>query len=200
MVKSDLLIRRGFPGEFVSIAALAVRAWRIAAIDIELTAERQEELEAKFQRDLQENADGVLVAERAGVIAGWGMRVPQSNYISDLWVDPPLHGQGIGRQLLDALMSQILFDGFDRVLIGTHADNLPAIGLYQKAGFRIEWQGVEWSESFRKKEPKKWECAPRFEASLSQPLPNVLLRLSFLRVDKIRRRAIDVDHADGSER
>jgi [ribosomal protein S18]-alanine N-acetyltransferase len=129
VVKTELLIRRGFPGEFVSMAALAVRAWRIAARDIELTTERQKLLEARFQRDLQEIADGVLAAEKAGILAGWGARVPQSNYISDLWVDPPHHGQGIGRQILDALMAQI---------------------LYKKAGFRIDRQGDEWSESFER--------------------------------------------------
>ncbi|MBQ0707457.1 GNAT family N-acetyltransferase [Ochrobactrum sp. AP1BH01-1] len=150
VVKSDLLIRRGFPGEFASMAALAVSAWRIAARDIELTADRQQALETKFLHDLQENADGVLIAERAGALAGWGARIPQSNYISDLWIDPPWHGQGIGGQLLDALMAQILLDGFDEALIGTHADNLPAISLYKKAGFQIEWQGEEWSQSFRK--------------------------------------------------
>ncbi|ERM00899.1 hypothetical protein Q644_24365 [Brucella intermedia 229E] len=48
VVKSDLLIRRGFPpGEFASMAALAVRAWRIAARGVELTADRQHALEAK---------------------------------------------------------------------------------------------------------------------------------------------------------
>ncbi|WP_346266363.1 GNAT family N-acetyltransferase [Brucella oryzae] len=150
MVKTDLLVRRGLPGEFVFMAALAVRAWRSAAGDVALTAERQETLEAKFLCDLQENADGVLVAERGGTIVGWGASVPQSNYISDLWGDPPHHGQGIGTNLLDALMAQILLDGFDEVLIGTHADNLPAISLYKKAGFQIEWQGEEWSESFGK--------------------------------------------------
>ena len=150
MVKSELLIRRGFPGEFVSMAALAVRAWRIAARDVEPTAKRQEALEVKFLRDLQENADSVLVAERGGIIAGWGARVPQSNYISDLWVDPPHHGQRIGTQLLDALVAQILLNGFDEAVIGTHADNLPAINLYKKSGFQIEWQGEEWSESFSK--------------------------------------------------
>lgn len=147
VVKTDLLVRRGLPGEFVFMAALAVRAWRIAAGGAALTAERQEVLKAKFLRDLQENADGVLVAERGGTIVGWGASVPQSNYISDLWVDPPHHGQGIGMQLLDALMAQILLDGFDEAVIGTHADNFSAIGLYKKAGFQIDWQGDEWSES-----------------------------------------------------
>ena len=50
-------------------------------------------------------------------------------------------------RILDALMAQILLDGFDSVTIGTHADNLPAIGLYEKMGFRIEWRGEEASVS-----------------------------------------------------
>ncbi|MCO7727419.1 MULTISPECIES: GNAT family N-acetyltransferase [Brucella/Ochrobactrum group] len=150
MVKSNLLIRRGFPGEFVSMAALAVRAWRIAVRGVELTAERRQLLEAKFLRDLQDNAEGVLVAERTGTVVGWGARTLQTNYVSDLWVDPRCHGQGIGSQILDALMAQILLNGFDEAVIGTHADNLPAIKLYEKAGFQIEWLGEEWSESFSK--------------------------------------------------
>lgn len=52
--------------------------------------------------------------------------------------------------MLDALMAQILLNGFDEAVIGTHADNLPAIKLYEKAGFQIEWLGEEWSESFSK--------------------------------------------------
>src|SRR5690606_18272804 len=79
----------GFPRRICFYVRIAVRAWRIAASDVALTPERQETLEAKFLRDLQENADGVLVAERGGAIVGWGTSVPQSNYISDLWVDLP---------------------------------------------------------------------------------------------------------------
>ncbi len=130
------------------MSALAVRAWQIPAGGALITDKKRLALEAKFLRDLRENADSVLVAERAGTIFGWGARVPASNYISDIWIDPPYQGQGIGGQILDALMAQILLDGFDAATIGTHADNLPAIGLYQKLGFTIDWRGEEWSESF----------------------------------------------------
>jgi len=147
VVNLDILIRRGFPGEFVFMAALAVRAWETPAKSDPLSDQRRAELEANFLRDLHENADGVLVAEADGRILGWGARVPGSNYIADLWVDSPFHGQGIGGRILDALMAQILLDGFDAATIGTHADNFPAIGLYEKMGFRIEWRGEEASAS-----------------------------------------------------
>ena len=139
--------RRSMAGEFVFMAALAVRAWEIPAKTGPLSDQRRAELEANFLGYLHEDADGVLVAELDGKILGWGARVPGSNYIADLWIDPPYHGQGIGRRILDALMAQILLDGFDSVTIGTHADNLPAIGLYEKMGFRIEWRGEEASVS-----------------------------------------------------
>lgn len=147
VVRVDTSTRRGFPGEFVSMAALAVRAWEIPAKIGPLSDQNRAELEANFLGYLHENADGVLVAEANGKILGWGARVPGSNYIADLWIDPPFHGQGIGGRIIDALMAQILLDGFDAATIGTHADNLPAIGLYEKMGFRIEWRGEESSVS-----------------------------------------------------
>lgn len=148
VVKVDTSIRRGFPGEFVFMAALAVRAWEIPAkTGGPLSDQRRAELEANFLGYLHENTDGVLVAEANGKILGWGARVPGSNYIADLWIDPPYHGQGIGGRILDALMAQILLEGFDTATIGTHADNFPAIGLYEKMGFGIEWRGEEASVS-----------------------------------------------------
>ncbi|WP_343314272.1 GNAT family N-acetyltransferase [Brucella sp. BE17] len=129
------------------MAALAVRAWQLPAKIAVLADEKRKILEAKILRDLHENAPGVMVAESNGTLCGWGAQVPKSNYISDLWIDSPFRRQGIGGRILDALIAQIMLDGFSEALIGTHADNLPAIGLYQKFGFVIEWRGEEWSES-----------------------------------------------------
>ena len=140
-------IRRAAPGEHDLLATLAVRAWNVAVHGIELTEERRFALKEKFLRHLSETADGVRVAELADGIRGWGGRVPDSPYISDLWVEPEYHGQGIGGHILDALMAAIFLDGFAAALIGTHADNIPAIRLYEKMGFEVEWRGEEWSES-----------------------------------------------------
>lgn len=144
----EINIRRGLPGEFVFMAALAVRAWQLPAKIAVMADEKRQRLEAKFLQDLHQNAHGVVVAEANGTPLGWGARLPKSNYISDLWIDPLFHGQGIGGRILDALMAQITLDGFSEAVIGTHADNVPALGLYQKFGFAIEWRGEEWSESF----------------------------------------------------
>lgn len=149
VVISELLIRRAkIPGEFLFMSALAVRAWQTAAHEIILTNDSRAALEARFLHDLNENADGVLVAQIDGDICGWAARLPRSNYISDLWVDPTHHRRGVGAALLDAIIAQILLDGFAQAEIGTHADNLAAISLYEAVGFRIYHRGEEWSESF----------------------------------------------------
>lgn len=149
VVKSELLIRRAvMSGEFVLMAELAVCAWQTVAHNIQLTNESAAALKAKFRGDLHENADGALVAVQSDEICGWGASVPKSNYISDLWVDPAYHRQGIGGALLDALMAQIVMDGFTEAEIGTHADNSVAMGLYEKFGFKTYQRSEEWSVSF----------------------------------------------------
>lgn len=147
VVKQKLIIRRALPGEFVFMAHLAARAWQNAVGAHALTDKRQNALADRFLRELSENPDGVLLIEREHELTGWGARIPATNYISDLWIDPNYHRQGQGCVLLDALLANIIYDGFDCAEIGTHADNLPAIALYEKTGFQVYWRGFEWSES-----------------------------------------------------
>lgn len=134
------------------MASLGTRAWRDAALLSEkcppIEAAQLVAEEQRFLRDLEEDHGGALVAGRNERILGWAMRVPQTNYISNLWVDPVCHRQGIGSALLDALMITILLDGFTDITIGTHADNQRAIALYAKKGFQIDRQFAEWSQSF----------------------------------------------------
>ncbi len=135
------------------MAGLAARAWATAT-GVDPDAESRAALERKFLHELHENAAGVLAAESFGVLRGWGAQVPRSNLISDLWVDPAFRRQGVGARLLDALMAQILLCGFGEALVGTHADNAPAIALYEKAGFRIDRREMEWSESLARRVEK----------------------------------------------
>jgi len=188
VVKVETAIRRGLPGEFVFMAALAVRAWEIPAKSEPLGDRRRAELEANFLGYLHENADGVLVAELDGKILGWGARVPGSNYIADLWIDPPYHGQGIGGRILDALMAQILLDAS----IQQRSARMPIIS--RPSAFTRKWafasSGVAkkhrsaWAASL-----KKCACAQRFETpSVAEQsgAPILLLRVPVF----LRRRAI----------
>ena len=51
---------------------------------------------------------------------------------------PAWRGQGIGRRLIDGALALAWDTGFTRVELSVHADNAPAISLYQKVGFLTE--------------------------------------------------------------
>jgi [ribosomal protein S18]-alanine N-acetyltransferase len=77
-----------------------------------------------------------LVAENGGGIVGWAGLIAYDDeaHVSTIGVAPDRQGEGIGAQLLDALLAEA-----DRrspvVLLEVRADNDRAIGLYQRRGF-----------------------------------------------------------------
>jgi ribosomal protein S18 acetylase RimI-like enzyme len=50
---------------------------------------------------------------------------------------PDFQGRGGGRALLDAVCNEALRRGLGRVIVATSNDDLPALALYQRYGFRI---------------------------------------------------------------
>lgn len=56
-------------------------------------------------------------------------------YISNLCVNPDCRGMGIGKTLLNALIAR---HALETISLDVLADNLPAISLYEKAGFAIQ--------------------------------------------------------------
>ena len=86
----------------------------------------------------------VIVAEIDGVVVGWIAREERPDNISDLWVNPAFHARGVGSRLLQQLIASMELEGVATQKIDTLASNVPAIGLYQKHGFKIVWQGEEF--------------------------------------------------------
>ncbi len=74
----------------------------------------------------------------AGLIQFWEEREPQYRHAGiDLFVDPALHGRGIGTEAVRRLVRHLMEDhGHHRVTIDPAADNAAAIRAYEKAGFR----------------------------------------------------------------
>jgi len=89
----------------------------------------------------------VYIAERDGVLLGWGAQDGAPNYISDLWVRPGEQGKGIGRALLLHIVETIRAAGRATATIQTQARNVGAIRLYERCGFEIVWRGIEHSKS-----------------------------------------------------
>jgi aminoglycoside 6'-N-acetyltransferase len=81
----------------------------------------------------------ILVDGRvAGLIQYWEESEPKYRHAGvDLFVDPALHGQGVGTEALSQVV-RLLFDegGHHRITIDPSADNAAAIRSYEKVGFK----------------------------------------------------------------
>jgi ribosomal-protein-alanine N-acetyltransferase len=88
------------------------------------------ELEAKHNHYVAARADDKVVGY--GGIARLGRKRPYEYEIHTIGVDAAYQGQGIGRQLLTALLEYA--DG-GTIFLEVRTDNVPAITLYESVGF-----------------------------------------------------------------
>ncbi len=74
----------------------------------------------------------------AGLIQFWEQNEPRYRYAAiDLFLDPALHGRGIGTEALRLLVRDLIEQrGHHRLTIDPAADNVAAIRSYEKVGFR----------------------------------------------------------------
>ena len=74
----------------------------------------------------------------AGLIQFWEENEPRYRYAAiDLFLDPALHGRGIGTEALRLLVRDLIEErGHHRLTIDPAADNVAAIRSYEKVGFR----------------------------------------------------------------
>jgi aminoglycoside 6'-N-acetyltransferase len=83
-----------------------------------------------------------MTVEVDGVVAGmvqFGEEVdPKYRHASiDLFLDPALHGRGIGTEVVRRVVRQLIDErGHHRITIDPAADNAAAIRAYEKVGFR----------------------------------------------------------------
>ncbi|MDR0366178.1 MAG: ribosomal protein S18-alanine N-acetyltransferase [Bifidobacteriaceae bacterium] len=99
-----------------------VEAWTVAMIEDEITGPYRAYLVAQAP-------DGTVLGY-GGVFMGL-----DSAEIMTLAVATAARGQGLGRQLLDALIAEARQAGILQVMLEVAVDLEPAIGLYLSAGF-----------------------------------------------------------------
>lgn len=105
--------------------------------------------EATWQRALDPDRDGMycLVAETGGEVIGFVICVVHPGtwttqditYLEDLYVDPSVRGQGIGRQLIEAVYAKSQELNHHRIYWRTKADNQAARALYEKVADDNDW-------------------------------------------------------------
>ncbi|MGX1886662.1 GNAT family N-acetyltransferase [Streptomyces sp. NPDC055287] len=103
---------------------------------------RGEDLVAAVTADLAAPDVTTLVIEHAGHTAGaiqWGEEQdPDYRHANiDIYLDPAVHGRGLGTDAVRTLARHLLTDlGHHRIVIDPAADNAAAIRCYTKAGFQ----------------------------------------------------------------
>lgn len=88
------------------------------------------------------------VAEVDGTVVGFAVCVlhlgtwsPKTVcYLEDLFVDPTVRGQGLGRALIEALAAEGRAAGWSRLYWQTRADNAAAQALYDRITPMTDWR------------------------------------------------------------
>lgn len=146
-----VVIRRATAADIAAIAAVGSSAWasNIFSFEPEMPGMRTH-VEKAFREFAETSFATVIVAEVEQMVVGWAAREEDNDYISDLWVEPAVQGQGTGSALLREMKNAIRHAGYFKARISTHARNTGAIRLYQREGFNIVEQGPEWSTSLER--------------------------------------------------
>lgn len=97
---------------------------------------------AAWFESVQEAGFPVLVAERQGVVIGWGALQPHKprpgyRFTADnsIYIAEAARGQGVGRSLLSELLSQAERLPLRSILAGVSGDNEASLRLHRSLGF-----------------------------------------------------------------
>lgn len=131
-------IRKAVTGDMPHLADIAYRAWESGIYPLMtpqpgLKAREQ----ARLGQVVAETLNRIIVAEVAGVAAGWCSRAARRAYIPYLFVAPEMQRMGLGSMLLRRMESLMELEGAARVYLETPADNVPAVRFYEKQGYHI---------------------------------------------------------------
>jgi L-amino acid N-acyltransferase YncA len=141
---SDVQIRAAGRGDIAAIARIYAHAVRYGTATFEVEPPDEAEMARRMQALVAGNYP-YLVAERLGVIAGYAYAGPYHlrpayrwTVEDSIYLDPPFHGQGIGRRLIRHLLSDAEARGFRQMvaLIGD-STNRASIALHAGAGFQL---------------------------------------------------------------
>ena len=136
----SVTVRRADPADLPRIAAIYDEQVATATSTFDLEPAPLSYWEARLAST--EVGDHVLVAEVDGVVRGYAYSSsyrPRPAYgltrESSVYLDPEARGQGLGRQLYDALLALLREDGMHTVLAVVAAPNPASEALHVACGF-----------------------------------------------------------------
>lgn len=87
----------------------------------------------------QRHSRTYLVARHEGQVVGYaGMMFTKEAHVTNIAVDPELHGFSIGTRLLLALVTEAIARSCDTISLEVRVSNGVAQNLYEKFGFSVE--------------------------------------------------------------
>lgn len=134
----DLDVARGFMRAFVAWAR-ALSARDAALVDMYFEPEAFERELAALPGRYAEPSGRLLIASRGGRPVGCAALRDLGGGICEMkrmYVEPDQHGKGVGRLLAERLIAEARAAGYRSMRLDTSRNQLPAIALYEKLGFR----------------------------------------------------------------
>ncbi len=141
---SDISIRAASPADIPAITQIYAHAVRHGTASFELEPPDEAEMAARLQT-LLKGRYPYLVAEIGGAVVGYAYAGPyrarpayRFSVENSVYVAPEAHRRGIGRLLLDRLISDCEARGY-RLMIAVIGDSAqtPSIALHRAAGFKL---------------------------------------------------------------
>jgi ribosomal protein S18 acetylase RimI-like enzyme len=96
------------------------------------------------ERFVREQIPRMVVAERGGVVVGYGLYevLATSGYIRNIATAPAARRTGVGRALMAAMRDRFRTVGATTWRLNVKADNAAAIALYEGFGMRVEYRST----------------------------------------------------------
>ena len=143
-VMSQPIIRPAEAADISAVTAIYAHAVSHGTATFEIDPPSEREMAHRF-RLLAEAGLPYLVAERDGEVRGYAYaglyreRIAYRYTLEDsIYVAPEYHGQGIGRALIDRLLSEAAACGYRQmVAVIGDSEQAASIALHRAAGFRL---------------------------------------------------------------
>lgn len=138
-----LAIRPATTNDIPAITRIYAPAVEHGTASFELTPPDETEM-GRRMADLTGKGFPYLVAELGGKITGYAYAGPyrtrpayRLTVEDSVYIDPAMHGRGVGRALLDALIKECEARGFRQMIavIGDSTKQMASIALHKAAGF-----------------------------------------------------------------